>query len=205
MSEEATTDEAAPVKLTVCGFDFTQEQVQPFTEGLMDAWATIRDERGYDDARRRRQVLAQRVQNLQGARVRASRKAVGAIEKKLEAEHAKPIEKWDARQIDRLTDKLDEVTAAYLAVQAEHADEFSSTSVELADEMDDVAGVEEECFLAMAHHVATQVGESDSLEEWLRAATSADYSAAQKLVRAGETPFLSRRGRRQARGRGSGS
>ncbi len=196
--EDKTPETETPEpKLEVCGFPFYEDNLGPFNEGQMDAWARIQDGHGTDEARRRRQVFAQKAQNLQAARVKAAQKAVEAIEKKLDAEHAKPFEKWDHAQIDKLTDALTEVTQRYLDVQGETADEFSERSVALAGELDEVAAIEQESHLAMAHHVASSLGCNEELEGWLLRAELRDYEAALELVRAGETPFLSRAARRR--------
>ena len=196
--EDKTPETETPEpKLEVCGFPFYEDNLGPFNEGQMDAWARIQRW-----ARHRRSPappasIRPKAQNLQAARVKAAQKAVEAIEKKLDAEHAKPFEKWDHAQIDKLTDALTEVTQRYLDVQGETADEFSERSVALAGELDEVAAIEQESHLAMAHHVASSLGCNEELEGWLLRAELRDYEAALELVRAGETPFLSRAARRR--------
>ena len=181
--------------VTVCGTTLTPE---PFNEGRMDAWVEIKDRRGVDEAQQKRLTLTTKVEYLQGARIKAQQKAVEALEQKLEAEYAKDYGKWNRKTIEGLQEAIDIETGRLAEMETEDQDAFAKRATDLADELDSTAAVQEEAFLEMAHAIARQ-GPAivESFEGWLKRATPEDYAAAQALVGAGLTPFMSRRDRRR--------
>ena len=189
-----TETEIKAAALTVCGIGLTPE---PFDEGRMDAWVGIKDRRGVDEAQQKRLTLTTKVEYLQGARIKAQQKAISALEQKLEAEYAKDYGKWNRKAIDALQEAIDTETGRLAEMEMEDQDAFAKRATDLADELDSTAAVQEEAFLEMAHLLAKEQGVSESLESWLTRATPDDYAAAQALVGAGLTPFMSRRDRRR--------
>ena len=193
------TDQAdsAPATVTICGY--TLAVPGPFTEEALDHWAALRDQHDLEGVQRRRMTLSEQTRTLDSGKLRAQRKAVEALEARLDALYAEPYERWDRAKIVKLQDAIDEEQNRLIGMELETADANADRALQLAEQIGELAGIEEEAILGMAHHVAQQQGCSATLGAWLRAATRDDYNAAATVVQAGLTPFLNRAQRRAQR------
>lgn len=184
--------------VTICGSEF---RLEPFNEGQADAWAEISDKYGLDKLQERQIIISQQMQQLQGARVKDQQTVIETLEKRLAEHRAGDPDKWDDAAIAKLVDRLDLETGKLIQLQQGEANVVAERGLEIANELDELAAVQHEAGLELAHRLA---GSAEPMEAWSRRATQEDYTAVERFVKAGVTPFINRALRRaRTRGRGT--
>lgn len=187
-----------PSTVTICGAEFT---LQPFTEAEADVWAEISDKYDLGRLNKKQIVVAQQMQQLTGARVRDQETVIETIERRLADLRAPDPEKWDQAKIDKLVDRLEEEYGKLLKLRAGEADVVADRSMEVANELEELAATQHEAGLEYAWRMK---GHGAPFEKWLREADGDDYKAVEQLIKAGVTPFINRALRRaHSHGRGT--
>lgn len=175
---------------TVCGIELP---LRPFDNAQADQWARIYDARELDANQKRTVKLQTDIQNLGNPRIDLQQKAVDALNAKLDKHYDLDPDRWDEKEIARLSDRIVAETEKLRQMQAEDAERVLTESTRLAEALDDSAQAVQEAHLEMCHWLAS---DARTLEAWLSEATADDYRHAGEVVKAGQTPFLSRRQRR---------